>query len=191
MLENLNPVLEIPSTPETRAETSTLSPELQAYVRTPEFKAWFGDWEGNPAEASKIVDENGEPRLVFSGRPHGIAQLDGGHRARTGGQGTANGYYFTKQYGSARAYATQVTDPETGAPAPGSIYSSFLNVRHPDYVTEKGRIITGQLTELSADVDGYINDRMGEIVVFDPSQIATVHEQPVDEYGRPMASENH
>jgi hypothetical protein len=28
------------------------------------FKDWFGDWENNPEEASKTVDENGEPMVV-------------------------------------------------------------------------------------------------------------------------------
>ena len=36
-------------------------------VRTPEFKAWFGDWENDPANASKVVDENGEPLVVYHG----------------------------------------------------------------------------------------------------------------------------
>ncbi len=34
-------------------------------VRTTNFKKWFGDWENNPSEASKIVDENGEPLVVY------------------------------------------------------------------------------------------------------------------------------
>ena len=40
---------------------------LWAIVRTPNFKAWFGDWENDPASASKVVDENGEPLVVFHG----------------------------------------------------------------------------------------------------------------------------
>jgi hypothetical protein len=34
-------------------------------VRTPAFKEWFGDWENYPGQASKIVDENGEPLVVY------------------------------------------------------------------------------------------------------------------------------
>tara|TARA_R110000772_G_scaffold268618_1_gene396804 strand:- start:46 stop:3768 length:3723 start_codon:yes stop_codon:yes gene_type:complete len=30
-------------------------------VRTPAFKNWFGDWESDPKNASKVVDKNGEP----------------------------------------------------------------------------------------------------------------------------------
>jgi hypothetical protein len=36
-------------------------------VRTPEFKAWFGDWENDPENASKVVDENGEPMVMYHG----------------------------------------------------------------------------------------------------------------------------
>lgn len=36
-------------------------------VRTKAFKNWFGDWENNPSEASKVVDENGEPLVVYHG----------------------------------------------------------------------------------------------------------------------------
>jgi len=46
---------------------SNLTPEQYKLVRTPEFKAWFGDWENNPELASKVVDENGEPMVVYHG----------------------------------------------------------------------------------------------------------------------------
>lgn len=60
---------------------SNLSPELHALVRTPEFKAWFGDWEAahaaggvwavTPGSVSKVVDENGEPLVVYHGTDKG------------------------------------------------------------------------------------------------------------------------
>ena len=46
---------------------SNLTPEQYKLVRTPEFKAWFGDWENDPENASKVVDENGEPLVVYHG----------------------------------------------------------------------------------------------------------------------------
>ena len=36
-------------------------------VRTPEFIEWFGDWINDPLNSSKIVDENGEPLVVYHG----------------------------------------------------------------------------------------------------------------------------
>lgn len=46
---------------------SNLNDKQYQQVRTPEFKNWFGDWENDPANASKVVDENGEPRVVYHG----------------------------------------------------------------------------------------------------------------------------
>ena len=46
---------------------SNLTPEQYKLVRTPKFKAWFGDWENDPKNASKVVDENGEPLVVYHG----------------------------------------------------------------------------------------------------------------------------
>ena len=46
---------------------SKLTHEQWHLVRTPEFKKWFGDWEKDPKNSSKVVDENGEPLVVFHG----------------------------------------------------------------------------------------------------------------------------
>ena len=46
---------------------SNLNPMQHAQVRTPAFKKWFGDWENDPENASKAVDENGEPVVVYHG----------------------------------------------------------------------------------------------------------------------------
>ena len=40
-------------------------------VRTKAFKNWFGNWETDPANASKVVDENGEPMVMYHGTPDG------------------------------------------------------------------------------------------------------------------------
>jgi len=44
---------------------SNLNAMQYAQVRTPEFLNWFGDWINDPANASKVVDENGEPQVNY------------------------------------------------------------------------------------------------------------------------------
>ena len=46
---------------------TNLSPEQWVDVRTKAFKEWFGDWENDSENASKIIDENGEPRVMYHG----------------------------------------------------------------------------------------------------------------------------
>lgn len=45
-------------------EPTNLTERQWLLVRTPSFKEWFGDWENDPENASKVVDENGEPLVV-------------------------------------------------------------------------------------------------------------------------------
>lgn len=61
-------------------EPSNLPERLYAQVRTKEFKDWFGDWQNDPENASKVVDENGEPRIVYHGsNQYGFDVFDPSH----------------------------------------------------------------------------------------------------------------
>lgn len=46
---------------------TNLTEKQWAQVRTKAFKEWFGDWENDAKNASKVVDENGEPMVVYHG----------------------------------------------------------------------------------------------------------------------------
>ena len=48
-------------------------------VRTKAFKDWFGDWENNPENASKVVDENGEPLVVYHNTTTNFSVFERGH----------------------------------------------------------------------------------------------------------------
>jgi len=61
-------------------------------VRTKAFKNWFGDWENNPSEASKVVDENGEPLVVYHGSSQTFDTFD------TTSIYTTNNKYMAKSY---------------------------------------------------------------------------------------------
>lgn len=49
-------------------KVSNLNERQYVQVRTKAFKNWFGDWENDPTNASKVVDENGEPLVVYHTR---------------------------------------------------------------------------------------------------------------------------
>jgi ribosomal protein S18 acetylase RimI-like enzyme len=67
---------------------SNLTPEQYDLVRTPAFKKWFGDWENDPENASKVVDENGEPLVVyhFSNKDFNTFSI----------KGNSEGFFFTE-----------------------------------------------------------------------------------------------
>jgi len=46
---------------------SNLKEDLWIKVRTQSFKTWFGEWENDPENSSNVIDENGEPLVVYHG----------------------------------------------------------------------------------------------------------------------------
>lgn len=117
--------------PHARAQTSPAANDRAAYdeakaagrtklnysqwvqVRTPAFKAWFGDWENDPANASKVVDsETGEPLVVYHGTGEGGFTVFDRNSWRT-----AYGNFFTPDKEAAEGYNFG-RNPET--------YATFL-----------------------------------------------------------------
>lgn len=52
-------------------EDTNLTEDQWVTVRTENFIRWFGDWINDPKNASKVVDENGEPKVVYHGTVSG------------------------------------------------------------------------------------------------------------------------
>lgn len=72
-------------------------------VRTKAFKDWFGDWENDPTNASKVVDENGEPLVVY----HGNTDTNITKFTKGKGRYIKDGnYYFSPSKSIAESYAT-------------------------------------------------------------------------------------
>lgn len=93
---------------------SNLPKNLYEYVRTDDFKKWFGDWETNPNNSSRIVDENGEPMLVYHGTKIKFNQFDL-DKQKIGWLG--KGFYFTNDKGATKEYGK-------------STMKIFLNIRN-------------------------------------------------------------
>ncbi len=73
-------------------------------VRTPRFKEWFGDWENDPKNASKVVaPETGEPMVVYHGTD---AEFTVFQPSSDGVYGP--GAYMTKYGGDASTYGSNV-----------------------------------------------------------------------------------
>ena len=85
---------------------SNLNEQQWKEVRTPEFKSWFGDWENNPQNASKVVDENGEPLVVYHGSPAiDITEFDRSKSKRASSGLKEFGTYFATNKALSELYA--------------------------------------------------------------------------------------
>jgi len=75
---------------------SNLNEKQWNQVRTPEFKKWFGDWENYPKNASKVVDENGEPKVVYHGSMNQFDEFKKEELGKaTGSESSMLGFYFS------------------------------------------------------------------------------------------------
>ena len=117
-------------------KNSNLNERQWLQVRTKAFKEWFGDWENDPKNASKVVDENGEPLVVYHNTPfefNGIFDMD--HKSRIMP-------WTSEPFG-------HVGTQETANKIKGTQFALFLNIRNPletpDFVHET---VNSMLSEL-------------------------------------------
>ena len=49
-----------------------VKPNFKNVTETQQFKGWFGDWEKNPNTASKLVNKDGAPKVVYRGTDNAL-----------------------------------------------------------------------------------------------------------------------
>lgn len=80
-------------------------------VRTPAFKQWFGDWENDSVNASKILDENGEPLVLYHGAKTEFWTFDMGQSVKERNNGM-DGIFFTDNAKMAAGYSVDLPTEE-------------------------------------------------------------------------------
>ncbi|MGX2956455.1 ADP-ribosyltransferase-containing protein [Ursidibacter arcticus] len=115
--------------------------EQYQQVRTPEFKAWFGDWENDPENASKVINpKTGEPLVVYHGSNADFSVFEKTQETDYGWYG--EGYYFTQDRDIADSYADMAVLERGGNQ---TNYGVYLNLRNPNYVNlSNGSLVTNK-----------------------------------------------
>ena len=113
-------------------EKTKLDAEQWATVRTNNFKNWFGDWENDPENASKVVDENGEPMVVWHGRSAEFNTFEKKEGVRfimgLEDKVKAEGFFFSPDKGLAEEFASNSSRHRGGK---ANVVPCFLNIRRP------------------------------------------------------------
>jgi hypothetical protein len=157
---------------------SNLNERQWRVVRTQAFKKWFGDWEkfhngkdGNgvwsdaSGEVSKVVDENGEPMVMYHGsREAGYESFD-----MTKAPGNRpNSAFFSNNRRVARTYSGSGNDAKIDEDngryynKGRGIYTVFLNIREPLEADFEGANWDGSREGQFSVYDGDLED-----IVFD------------------------
>ena len=149
---------------------SELTPEQWVTVRTRAFKEWFGDWENDAKNASKVVDGNGEPLVVYHGTDADFTVFD---RAKTRATMDIQGNFFSPWEDDARGYGSNVR-------------RFFLNLRNPadentgyhslrEFEGQNGAGVKARERLVALGYDG-VNNGGEEFIAFSPEQIKSATE---------------
>ena len=107
------------------------------------FKKWFGDWERYPWNASKVIDSDGKPLLVYHGTDadeFSVFDTTGKFTGKSTGLSEGTGAYFTTNRKAAETFGNR-------------IYEVYLNIRKPYiYQSKDMRKDTKKMDQIVRDV---------------------------------------
>lgn len=139
----------------TKNKEQALSKWAQVY--TPQFQEWFKD--------SKVVDENGEPKLVYHGTRN---NFDTFIPSRSGFLGP--GIYFSSDYQAVRNFTL----------GEGRAMPTFLSIQNPEVINSSNDSLENYLNSgklIGEDQDGVILDNGGEVVAMRSNQVKSLFNQ--------------
>lgn len=141
---------------------SNLSQEQWVQVRTPEFKQWFGDWQRDPKNASKMLDENGEPQILYHGTN---ADFQAFNVTKAGLLGP--GIYITPNFDTAETYANN----KSLAGGQNIVMPLFANIRNPLRPESNSREVIIRQTKGHDGVIKDIDSTEQYVLALDPRQL--------------------
>ena len=149
---------------------SNKAEEDNSPIYTEEFKAWFGDWEYDPDNASKALDSQGNPRVLYHGTTADFDTFDVSE-GRTAAD--VQGIYLTPDYEEAagygdnvRAFYVDIKNPADGDTA-YEVWKKYYD--KGDY--EAGIKARKELESMGYDGIIRIDEPYSEYVAFYPNQV--------------------
>jgi hypothetical protein len=162
-------------------------------VKSPYFKEWFGDWENAPENASKVVDDEGKPLVVYHGTDVEFDEFDRKKAGAGNDKGMrGKGFYFSPNKKTAQGYGDKLIGVYVDIKTPfrPSDFSSKeeiadkLGISERNFVFDKDsgefrvyQPFSSSLTSalIEAGYDGVIYPNSQEIIAFSPDQIKSVN----------------
>ena len=99
---------------------------LVAQTFSDSFLDFFGDWLNNPQNASKVVDSNGQPLVVYHGTDNTFTEFTNSYNQRM------KGFYFSNDLDNSKTYGE-------------NILSVFQNIKNPFILDAKNQSFTDDI----------------------------------------------
>jgi hypothetical protein len=155
--------------------------KISENTQSQQFKRWFGDWQNDPARASKVVNEDGTPKIMYHGTGAEFTVFDrakGKKKIHLNVFGDGN--YFTALESGATRYGKNVVaayldikNPYIKSSEYNTVADQIANDFELDRTTYTGKDVSAILK--ARGYDGvFMLDGNGEVVIanaFDSNQI--------------------
>ena len=102
-----------------RDSGSPVNIKIENVTNSQQFKRWFGDWENHPQAASKVVNSDGTPKVVYHGTNADFWTFSLANRGKNG-EKLGVGYYFVDNKSSAERYGDRVIEAYLDIKKPAS-----------------------------------------------------------------------
>lgn len=96
---------------------SPVNTRFGSVTQTQQFKRWFGDWENHPRNASKVVNADGTPKVVYHGTNANFNVF----------RDSKNGYWFSEK----EDYAESMAEERGG----DTVMEVYLDMKKPYYAS--------------------------------------------------------
>lgn len=126
---------------------SKINLSVKNVTESQQFKRWFGDWQNHPENASKVVNEDGTPKVVYHGTNAEFNTFQ-----------QENGAYF---FSESRDYAESMADERGG----NRIIEAYLKMKNPYTVKLPPEQFTDNFAE--APVIRYAKEHGHDGVIFE------------------------
>lgn len=100
-------------------------------TETDSFKKWFGDWQNDPEHASKVVNEDGTPKVVYHGTNAEFTVFDLNKSGKNFGDISVGLFFFTNKR---NAYPSSALDYAEAAARKGGkaiVGEYYLDIKNP------------------------------------------------------------
>ena len=115
-------------------ENSNLNKKQYESTRSESFKKWFGDFEKDPKNASKAVDENGDPKVMYHGTPSGGFSVFDPESSYSEGKKIAN--FFSDNPSVVKETYAVKNQYLGGKP---QVYKCYINLKNPLVIEGNGQ----------------------------------------------------
>ncbi len=135
-----------------RDNGSNVKPRFENVTESSQFKRWFGDWQNDPKHASKVVNEDGTPKIVYHGTDGEFTVFENLKTGKNFGDISSGMFFFTNYKegypNSAADYARNSSKNNGGNP---NIKEVYLDIKKPLRLDSRGYYSTNEYYDKNAE----------------------------------------